>query len=351
MDYPSVAMVVLNWNGGKHVLQCLESLFQNTYPNYNVVLVDNSSVDNSVELIKNWADGRVPLESKFFKYKPEGKPIKYIEYTRVEAEAGGGREKELGNPPFTRKLVFIRNEENFGNARGCNIGIRYAVNVLNSDFVLLLDNEVIVAQDFLDKLINIANKEPDAGILGPTIYTSDTNEVWAEGGLIDYWRGKIIQTGPKLSAMAKGKDSVPMDWISTCCVLVSRRMCQSAGLLDEDFSWGMEEVEFSIRATKKGFKALFVPDSKVWHDQERSAEHMQRRRKLYYYVTKNQFILMWKHWGKLQFATATVYFFAHHLSYLFHFLMYSRDWDAVKLRLRGLLDFVKERNRYSRIKP
>jgi hypothetical protein len=349
MNYPSVVMVVLNYNGGKHVLQCLESMFQITYPNYNVVLIDNASIDNSLELIKEWAEGRISPESRFFKYNPEGKPIKYIEYTRLEAEAGGGRERELGNPPFTRKLIFIRNEENFGNARGCNIGIRYSFNVLNSDFVLLLDNEVIVAPDFLDKLINIASKETDAGILGPTIYTGDTKEVWAEGGIIDYWRGKAIQKGPKLSAMAKGKDYVPMDWISTCCALVSRRMYQSAGLLDEDFSWGMEEVEYGIRATKKGFKALFVPDARVWHDQERSAEHMQRRRKLYYNVTKNQFILMWKHWGKLQFAIATFYYFAHQSSYLFRFLLYSRDWEAVRLRLRGLLDFLKERKGYRRI--
>ncbi len=350
LNYPSVAMVVLNWNGGEHVLRSLESLYQITYPNYCVIVVDNGSENDSVEKIKEWAEGGIPVESKFFQYNPAGKPIKYIECTRVEAEAGGGREKEISNLPSDKKLILIKNEQNYGNAKGCNIGMRYALDVLNSEYVLLLDNEMIVAPDFLDQLISIANKEPEAGMLGSKIYTGDTNEVWAEGGMINYWKGTVVERGPELSARAEGKDAVKADFVNTGCAIVSRKMCQTIGLLDEDLFWSMETVEIGIRATKGGFKVLYVPKSEVWHCQERSAERQERRRMLYYYVPKNQFILMWKHWGKLQFATATLYFFAHHLSHLFHFLVYSRDWNAFGLRLRGLLDFLKERKRYKRTK-
>ena len=76
--------------------------------------------------------------------------------------------------------------------------------MLNVEYIVLLDNDTIVSPYFLDELITVANKEPGAGILGPKIYMADTNEVWAEGGLINYWRGIAIQRGPKLSALAKG---------------------------------------------------------------------------------------------------------------------------------------------------
>lgn len=350
MNYPIVSIVVLNFNGWESAIKCLESLYQITYPNYDVILVDNGSQDHSPGKIKEWAQGKIPVEGKFVKYDPEGKPVRCIEYERVEAEAGGGREKEISNLPSNKKLILIKNEQNYGCTKGNNIGIRYALNVLNSEYVLILNNDTIVSPRFLDELITVASKEPHAGILGSKIYLGETNEVRAEGGLIDYWRLTGITKGPKLSALAKGKDAVQVDFVSMCCALLSHKMCQTIGLLDEDFTWSMEDGEIGIRATKHGFKVLFVPKSEIWHDQAHSAADVERRRMLYYYVPKDQFILMWKHWSKLQFVVATLYFFAYQLTHLFHFLIYSRDWDALKLRVRGLLDFVKERNNYKRIK-
>jgi GT2 family glycosyltransferase len=350
MNYPGVAIVVLSFNGSENTLRCLESLYQITYPEYYVIVVDNCSQDDSVPKIKEWAEGRIHLESKFLQYNPEGKPIRYIDYKRSEAEAGGDKEKEIAHLPSQKRLIIIENERNYGNAGGKNIGMRYALNTLNIEYVVLLDNDTIVSPHFLDELVVVANREPGAGILGSKIYHSDTSEVWSGGGLINYWKGTTLQRGPKIDALVEGKDAVEMDWVATCCAMVSRQMCQAVGLLDEDFTFGFEEVEIGIRATRHGFKVIYVPKSEIRHDPSHTSDDMQRRRMLYYSVTKGQFTLMHKYWSRLQFITATLYFFAHHLSYLFHFLAYSRDWDAVRLRLRGLLDFVKERNRYRRIK-
>ena len=88
MNYPKVSIIILNWNGWKDTVECLESLYQITYPNYDVIVVDNGSEDESIEKIKRYCKGEIKVESKFFDYLPTNKPIKIIEYTREEAEAG-----------------------------------------------------------------------------------------------------------------------------------------------------------------------------------------------------------------------------------------------------------------------
>jgi GT2 family glycosyltransferase len=88
---PKVSIIILNWNGWEDTIECLESLYQITYSNYDVIVVDNGSEDESIEKTKEYAEGKIRVESKFFEYSSENKPIKIIEYTREEAEAGGGR--------------------------------------------------------------------------------------------------------------------------------------------------------------------------------------------------------------------------------------------------------------------
>lgn len=111
MISPKVAIIILNWNGWKDTIEYLESLYQITYPNYDVIVVDNGSEDESIEKIKEYAEGKIKVESKFFEYFGENKPIKIIEYTRGEAETGGGKEKEIVDLPSNKKLIIndVRN--------------------------------------------------------------------------------------------------------------------------------------------------------------------------------------------------------------------------------------------------
>jgi GT2 family glycosyltransferase len=68
--WPQVAIIALNWNGWQDTIECLESLQRLIYPNYQVIVVDNGSTDGSMEKIKDWARGEIPVESKFFNYTP-----------------------------------------------------------------------------------------------------------------------------------------------------------------------------------------------------------------------------------------------------------------------------------------
>ncbi|MFV9677706.1 MAG: glycosyltransferase family 2 protein [Methanosarcinales archaeon] len=85
-----VSIIILNWNGWQDTIECLESVYQITYPRYDVIVLDNGSGDESIEKINEYCKGKIEVESKFFEYSSENKPIKIIEYTREDAEAGGG---------------------------------------------------------------------------------------------------------------------------------------------------------------------------------------------------------------------------------------------------------------------
>jgi len=348
MNYPRVSIQVLNWNRWQYTIRCLESIYQITYPNYDVILIDNDSEDDSVEKIKEWAEGKIPVEDKFVKYNPEGKPITYIEYQSAEVEAGGGREKEIGSLPSDKKLILIKNGQNYGGAKARNIATRYALGVLDSEYVLFLDNDTIVSPGFLDELVNVANKEPSAGILGAKISRySEPDIIWGAGGMINYWTFSMLGGQATITTLAQFKDAVEVDTIALCCMLISRELCQTVGLLDENFFWSMEDLDITIRAAKQGFKVLTVPKSEIWHDSVRPPGYTERLGDIQmYYVPKDKLILMQKHWSKLQFASAIPFVLWPIVIFFLHCLLRRRDWNYLKLSLRGILDYLKERKSY-----
>jgi glycosyltransferase involved in cell wall biosynthesis len=118
-ERPKVAIVILNWNGWKDTIECLESVFRNTYPNYQVIVVDNGSTDGSIEKIKAWADGKQEVLTPepthplyHLSHPPVKKPIPYIYYTREEAEKGGDLKlEEKVTKEWQEKLSFSFNSD------------------------------------------------------------------------------------------------------------------------------------------------------------------------------------------------------------------------------------------------
>jgi len=273
---PKVSIIILNWNGWKDTIECLESLYQITYPHYDVIVVDNGSKDESVEKIKEYAEGKIKVESKFFKYDPSNKPVKIIEYTREEA---GGKEKEIIDFPSNRKLIIIKNEKNYGFAEGNNIAVRYALKSLNPDYVLLLNNDTVVDKKFLDELVKIGSEK--IGIAYPTVQY--------------YYNPEKIQSPVSFS---KKHQNVPQNYLEMgytdvygMAFLINRKIFEKIGFFDEKYFLYTEEIDFQYRATKENYKLLFVPSSHVYH--KRSKEYFKDyqiyygTRNLYYFTKKN----------------------------------------------------------------
>jgi GT2 family glycosyltransferase len=161
-------IILLNWNGWGDTIECLESLFRSDFPDYRVIVCDNGSDDGSIAMIKAWAEGRLdafpalgPLRSLSF--PPVAKPVKYLEYTKQEAEQGGDGDRES-------RLIIINNAANLGFAAGNNVALRYIL--ARNDFyhVWLLNNDTVVQPDTLSRMVERMNEKSGAGMCGSTIH-------------------------------------------------------------------------------------------------------------------------------------------------------------------------------------
>lgn len=311
---PKVSIIILNWNGWKDTIECLESLYQIIYQNYDVILVDNGSEDESIEKIKGYCNGEFKVESKFFKYDSGNKPIKILEYARKEAEAGGGKEGKISYLPSNRKLILIKNEKNYGFAEGNNIGIRYPLKALKPDYILLLNNDTVVDKEFLGELVKVCENDKRVGIVGPKIYYYGCPiKIHFIGGLINYWIANWYVIGQDKIDMEQFEDIINVDWVNGCCFLASAKALIITGLLDNRFFMGYEDVDICIRMTKHNFKILAVLKSKIWHkigvsrDKSKKSKKLSHYIKYFYYTFGTKLLLIKKHWRGVKFVTATLY--------------------------------------------
>jgi len=342
--YPKVSIIILNWNSWKDTIECLESLYQINYPNYNVILVDNNSQNDSIEKIKRYCEGEIPVESKFFKYNQENKPITIIEYTREEAEFGGGKENEIKNLPSNRKLIIIKNEKNYGFAEGSNIGIRYTLKSLNPDYVLLLNNDTVVDIEFLQELIKIADSDHKIGIIGPKIY-----QYYSPNKLQETWNKIYFNTGnmfsPGTNTVDHGEyDTVrDTDSVPGACFLIKRKTIEKIGLLDPIYYCYLEDTDYSTRAKKRGWRIIYCPKAKIWHKSRGSTKEDKLGFFNRYYFTRNKFIFMKKHASNWQLLSFLLYFFGFQFWLSCGaYLIYRRNIKKFISFFRGVIDGLKK---------
>jgi GT2 family glycosyltransferase len=338
---PKVSILILNWNGWEDTIECLESLYQIIYPNYDVIVVDNGSEDESIEKIKGYCEGKIKVESKFFEYNPSNKPIKIIEYTREEAEAGGGKEKEIVNISSNRKLIIIKNDKNYGFAEGNNIGMMYALKSLNPDYVLLLNNDTVVDKEFLTELVKIAESDEKIGIVGPTVYYYDKqNRIQSAGMKLCWTKGRENASRSDEIVDGQFNEIVEVDYVSGCALLAKSELIEKIGYLNIDYFAYWEETDWCVRAHKAGYKVLYVPKAKIWH--KRSSATKKTSGFYEYHMARNMFWFMRQHATRRQYRSFILYFFGFQFWFTsgIH-LIYHKDMNAFVSFLRGVMDGIK----------
>ena len=176
-----VYVLILNYNGWKDTIECLESILRNNYLCYQLIVIDNNSPNNSLRYIKAWAKGKMDIwikpdnQLRDLSYPPVPKPLPYVQYSREEAEKGGNpilelKTKRSTNAALKYPLIFIQSGDNLGFAAGNNVGLRYALSINDFDYIWLLNNDTVVDKDALFQLIQKAeqykNKGYNIGIIG-----------------------------------------------------------------------------------------------------------------------------------------------------------------------------------------
>lgn len=221
MPYPpKVGIVILNFNGLKDTLSCLQSVSEIDYSPFEVILVDNGSREDPTIWVRNNFE----------------------------------------------KVIIIRNEQNFGFAEGSNIGIKKALE-LNCDLILLLNNDTIVDRNILTAFLKAKISKPEGGIFGGKIVRyDDPNIIDHIGGMWNRKMADFVSLGTNqpidfpLHNMMKR-----VDYVCGCAMLITKEVIEKIGFLEKDFFLLWEETDFCYRAKKKDFEIWTVPKALIRH--------------------------------------------------------------------------------------
>jgi len=259
--HPKVSIIILNWNGLEDTIECLESLKKITYPDYEVILVDNGSEGDDVRI----------LREKFGDY-----------------------------------IHIIENDRNYGFAEGCNIGMRYSLKNSNPDYILLLNNDTVVDANFLTELVKAVDNDATIGIVGPKIYSyNEPNKISFIGTMIDWWNVGIPPTNE--IDVGQFDELVEVDAVIGCALLIKRATLEDIGLLYAGYFAYFEETEWCVKCKKAGYKVVYVPTAVLWHKLQSTAAKVEGF--YWYYMTRNRFVFMKRNSAKVQFVLYFIHFF------------------------------------------
>ena len=272
-QWPKVAIIILNWNGWRDTIECLESVEALTYPNYEVILVDNGSVDDSVARIREWVMGR-PERWGPAQHLPEG----------VAAILPAGAQVALG----TERLTLIRSDENLGFAGGCNLAIDFALARDPSiGFVFLLNNDAQVEPGCLTACVAAAQNS-GAGIAGAVLKSKKTGEVVFAGSHfpLELFIAAHVRRFPRSDTWWR------VDRTMGAAMLVRRELLEARKarlgyIFDPDLFAYCEELELCIWAAHLGHAVVMVRDAVVYHRGAGSTGGPYNP-VAYYYLTRNR---------------------------------------------------------------
>jgi GT2 family glycosyltransferase len=270
-----VNIIILNWNGWRDTIECLESIFRLNYPNFRVIVCDNDSTDKSVENIKAWANGYFdvylpqsnPLRQLSF--PPINKPLSITEYTRSEAESGGNKNDE-------GQLALIHIGSNNGFAAGNNVGLRYVMARGDFGYVWILNNDTVVKPESLFWMVKEMGKSPNAGMCGSKMpYYYDPDTIWCLGGASrNNWTmsTKCIGLNESINKLIpKEHVETQMAFIAGASILVSREFIKEVGFMGEEYFLYYEEIDWIYRGRNK-YNMIYSPNSIVYHKVGKSTE-------------------------------------------------------------------------------
>ncbi|MBW9221793.1 glycosyltransferase family 2 protein [Methanothermococcus sp. SCGC AD-155-C09] len=341
--FPRVSIIILNWNGWRDTIECLESLYRINYNNYDIILLDNNSQDGSIEKIKEYCNGEIEVNSKFFKYSKDNKPINVFEIDEEDVEKGYFKNKEKYEElPSNRRLILIKNKDNYGFAGGNNIGIRFVLNVLNSKYTCLLNNDTVVDRDYLVELVKVAEGDENIGIVGSKIYYYDYNGrddvIWALGG-----GGVDVRLGKTWHYMENrgNYDAIECEYITGCSMLIRREVLYRLKGFDERFFCYYEDTDLSVRCRELEYKLLCATKSILWHKVSASSGGEESPVSIYY-GTRNRIYFVKKHNNSFfNYLIFLIWFLGYkHIRRVVYFVVLKKNVYLLKYFYMGIWDGV-----------
>ena len=243
MKAPLVSAIIVNWNGGAMLRDALGSLFAQTWPALEVILVDNGSTDGSAE----------------------------------QAERC-----------FGKRLLVIRNAKNEGFARGNNIGFKAA----KGDWLFLLNSDAVCEPDVIAELMQFVADKADVGQLACRVVRAAEPNFFDSTGLLLYPDGVCRSRGWQEKNLGQYDRAEEVLAPHGCACALRKGMLDRIGGFDEDFFCYLEDLDLGMRGQLAGWKCWYVPDAAVRHKKSATAGNYSVFKA--YHVERNRLYCLWK---------------------------------------------------------
>jgi len=360
MNNSKVYIIVLNYKNPFDTIECLESIYKSSYTNYQVIVVDNDSKDESIKLIKKWADREfniwVPINNKLreLSIPPHNAKIKYAEFNDLNFDV-------IRNTT-DNDIILINSPDNQGYAAGNNIGIRYALHKNDFDYIWILNNDTVIDKFCLAHLVNSANNS--TGIIGSKMYFYHYPDTIAGiGGLYNKYfffefiwfiflylisLGKIkrsIYFTKNIGMNEKDEkqydnNEINPDFVMGASMFVSKRFLNDAGLMDELNFLFWEELNW-CRMARENLNLQYCSESKLWH-KEGAATKKNNEMSTYYSIRNMLFFT--KKFHPLMLPFNILFCFLYTLKVIF----IEKNLRRAKFTLVAVKDFwIKKRGKYN----
>lgn len=265
-DRPGVAIVLLNFNGWRDTLACIESLFASSTGFRQIVVADNASRDGSLDALAAGMEDIASRHAARWADWHAGAPLTMARCSRHEVEAGHGR--DVG-------LVLLDNGANLGFAGGNNPALRLALRTPGTAWFWLLNNDTEVRPDTLGALLAACAQRPDVDLWGATVlYHQHPEQVQALGGgamrrlTAETWHLHAFEP----TALDRFRQPAcvaeverHMDYVLGASMFASRAWLERVGLLDDRYFLYCEELDWARRGRQQGLRLGYAPDAVVLH--------------------------------------------------------------------------------------
>ena len=302
-----LSIVLLNWNGHEDTVECLNSLKNLNYDDFNIYLVDNNSQRNSVEYIMDYLENQ-----------------DYYSHAMVTSN-------KLDEYTDDVDLLFILNDVNAGFAGGNNVALEYLIKYDVCEYVLLLNNDTVVSSDFVNALFDKYNQEDNVAFVGATHYYYDDNNSiqTVGGGIIDWKHGECM-------AVRQKNQYDTYDFITGSCVFMPIAVLREVGPISTDYFMYWEDVDWSTVAHKKGYNLTVSDYGCIYHKEGSSIKSLSR----IYYHTANRILFMKKHSDRNRYHKFIIYMVLYVLKESLTNIFKNRQYS--KVLIKGLMAGLKK---------
>jgi hypothetical protein len=283
---PLVSIIILNYNAGQLLIDCVDSILKTDYPNLEVILVDNASKDQS----------HLKCKEKF------------------------------------PKIILIENTENLGYCEGNNVGIRAA----KGEFVVILNPDTLAEPDWLTKLVAAYGKHGDGLYQPKFLTTTDHKILMSTGNMIQlfafgYSRGKGTPDDKQFDRVE------PIGYASGTCLFTSARILKEIGMFDPFLFAYHDDLDLGWRAAMQGLKSYYVPDSIIYHPPEGFSFKWSPFK--FYLLERNRHYCLLTHYSRSTFYKMLPALILVEIAVFFFY------WKKgmLKMKVKASLDIIKTR--------